>query len=159
VEHPAAQDHSGDPKAAQGHYLPSLLEPRRRTEQALVSVVCQAYVEGVSAGRRVDDLVRSTGIDGMSKSQVSELAKNVDEKVAQFRNGALDGGRYTYVWLDALFRKVREGGAVVSVATVIATGVNRDVHREVLGVDRICAEEGAGWTASLRSSSHGGYRG
>jgi transposase-like protein len=137
------------PKLRRGSYLPSLLEPRRRVEQALVSVVCQAYVEGVST-RRVDDLVRSMGIDGMSKSQVSELAKNLDEKVAQFRNRPLDAGPYTYMWLDALFHKVREGGRVVSLATVIATGVNADGHREILGVDVITAEDGAGWTAFLR---------
>jgi transposase-like protein len=137
------------PKLRRGSYLPSLLEPRRRAEQALVSVVCQAYIEGVST-RRVDDLVRSMGIDGMSKSQVSELAKNLDVKVAEFRNRPLDAGPYTYLWLDALFHKVREGGRVVSVATVIATGVNPDGHREILGVDLFSAEDGAGWTAFLR---------
>ncbi len=137
------------PKLRKGSYLPGLLEPRRRAEQALVWVVCQAYVEGVST-RRVDDLVKSMGIDGMSKSQVSELAKSLDAKVAEFRNRPLDAGPYTYVWLDALFHKVREGGRVVSVATVIATGVNGDGHREVLGVDVFTAEDGAGWTAFLR---------
>ena len=137
------------PKLRKGSYLPSLLEPRRRAEQALVSVICQAYVEGVST-RRVDDLVKSMGIDGMSKSQVSELAKNLDQKVAEFRNRPLDAGPYTYVWLDALFHKVREGGRVVSVATVIATGVNADGHREVLGVDVFTTEDGAGWMAFLR---------
>jgi putative transposase len=137
------------PKLRKGSYLPSLLEPRRRAEQALVSVVCQAYIEGVST-RRVDDLVRSMGIEGMSKSQVSELAKNLDAKVAEFRNRPLDAGPYTYLWLDALFHKVREGGRVVSVATVIATGVNADGHREVLGVDVFTTEDGAGWMAFLR---------
>jgi putative transposase len=92
-----------------------LLEPRRRAERALVSVVCQTYVEGVST-RRVDDLVRSMGIDAMSKSEVSELAKNLDTRVAEFRNRPLDAGPYTYMWVDALFHKVREGGRVVSVA-------------------------------------------
>jgi len=137
------------PKLRKGSYLPGLLEPRRRAEQALVSVVCQAYVEGVST-RRVDDLVKAMGIEGMSKSQVSELAKNLDHKVAEFRNRPLDQGPYAYVWLDALFHKVREGGRVVSLATVIATGVNADGHREILGVDVISAEDGAGWTAFLR---------
>ena len=137
------------PKLRKGSYLPSLLEPRRRAEQALVSVVCQAYVEGVST-RRVDDLVRSMGIDGMSKSQVSELAKNLDARVAEFRNRPLDAGPYTYVWVDALFHKVREGGRVVSVATVIATGVNVEGHREILGLDVFTTEDGAGWTAFLR---------
>lgn len=137
------------PKLRRGSYLPSLVEPRRRAEQALVSVVCQAYVEGVST-RRVDDLVRSMGIDGMSKSQVSELAKSLDAKVAEFRNRPLDTGPCAYLWLDALFHKVREGGRVVSVATVIATGVNADGHREVLGLDCFTTEDGAGWTAFLR---------
>jgi putative transposase len=137
------------PKLRRGSYFPSLLEPRRRAEQALCSVVCQAYVEGVST-RRVDDLVKSMGIEGMSKSQVSELAKSLDHKVAEFRNRPLDAGPYTYVWLDALFHKVREGGRVVSVATVIATGVNADGYREILGVDVFTTEDGAGWTAFLR---------
>lgn len=137
------------PKLRKGSHLPSLLDPRRRAEQALVSVICQAYVEGVST-RRVDDLVKSMGIDGMSKSQVSELAKSLDVKVAEFRNRPLDAEPYTYVWLDALFHKVREGGRVVSVATVIATGVNADGHREVLGVDVSTTEDGAGWMAFLR---------
>ena len=137
------------PKLRTGSYFPSLLEPRRRAEQALVSVVTQAYVEGVST-RRVDDLVAAMGIEGMSKSQVSELAKSLDAKVAEFRNRPLDAGPYTYVWLDALFHKVREGGRVVSVATVIATGVNADGHREVLGVDVFTTEDGAGWTAFLQ---------
>jgi len=137
------------PKLRKGSYLPSLLEPRRRAEQALVSVVCQAYIEGVST-RRVDDLVKTMGIDGMSKSQVSELAKHLDARVAEFRNRPLDTGPYTYVWLDALFHKVREGGRVVSVATVIATGVNADGHREILGIDVFTTEDGAGWMAFLR---------
>ena len=137
------------PKLRRGSYLPSLLEPRRRAEQALVSVICQAYVEGVST-RRVDDLVRSMGIDGMSKSQVSELAKNLDDRVAEFRDRPLDSGPYAYVWLDALFHKVREGGRVVSVATVVATGVNSDGQREILGIDVVSAEDGASWTAFLR---------
>ena len=129
------------PKLRRGSYLPSLLEPRRRAEQALVSVVCQAYVEGVST-RRVDDLVKAMGIDGMSKSQVSQLAKSLDEKVAEFRNRPLDAGPYTYVWLDALFHKVREAGRVVSVATAIATGVNAEGHREILGLDIFTTEDG-----------------
>ena len=86
----------------------------------------------------------------MSKSQVSELAKNLDESVAEFSNRPLDAGPYAYVWLDALFHKVREGGRVVSVATVVATGVNAEGHREILGVDVFSAEDGAGWTAFLR---------
>jgi len=89
------------------------LEPRRRSEQALVAVVAQCYVEGVST-RRVDDIVRAMGIDGISKSQVSEMAKSLDERVDAFRNRPLDAGPYTYVWVDALTMKVREGGRVVN---------------------------------------------
>jgi transposase-like protein len=91
------------------------------------------------------------GISSLSKSQVSELAKSLDEKVAQFRNRPLDAGPYTYVWVDALTQKVREAGRIVNVAVVVAVGVNVDGYREVLGVDVITTEDGAGWTAFLRS--------
>ena len=137
------------PKLRKDSYLPALLERGRRAEQALISVVCQAYVKGVST-RKVDDLVRAMGIEGISKSQVSELAKNLDEKVSDFRNRSLDTGPYTYVWLDAIFHKVREGGRVVSVATVIATAVNADGKREILGVDVFTTEDGAAWVNFLR---------
>ncbi len=138
------------PKLRSGSYFPDwLIEPRRRAERALVAVVAQCYVEGVST-RRVDDVVRSMGIEGISKSQVSELAKSLDEAVAAFRNRPLDAGPYTYVWLDALTQKVREGGRIVNVAVVIATGVNAEGHREILGLDLITTEDGAGWTAFLR---------
>jgi putative transposase len=139
------------PKLRQGSYYPGwLLEPRRRTEQAMVAVVAQCYVEGVST-RRVDDVVKAMGIDGISKSQVSELAKSLDVIVEAFRTRPLDAGPYTYVWVDALTQKVREGGRIVNVACVIATGVNVEGHREVLGVDVFTTEDGAGWTAFLRS--------
>ena len=139
------------PKLRQGSYFPEwLLEPRRRAEQAMVAVVAQCYVEGVST-RRVDDVVRAMGIDGISKSQVSELAKSLDVIVEAFRTRPLDGGPYTYVWVDALTQKVREGGRIVNVACVIATGVDVEGHREVLGVDVFTTEDGAGWTAFLRS--------
>lgn len=138
------------PKLRRDSYFPGwLLEPRRRAEQALVAVVAQCYVEGVST-RRVDDIVRSMGIDGISKSQVSELAKSLDEKVNAFRNRPLDAGPYTYVWLDALTQKVREGGRIVNVVVVVATGVNADGYREILGVDVFTTEDGAGWTTFLR---------
>ena len=139
------------PKLRQGSYFPEwLLEPRRRAEQAMVAVVAQCYVEGVST-RRVDDVVRAMGIDGISKSQVSELAKSLDVIVEAFRTRPLDAGPYTYVWVDALTQKVREGGRIVNVACVIATGVNVEGHREVFGVDVFTTEDGAGWTAFLRS--------
>jgi putative transposase len=138
------------PKLRQGVYSPEfLLQPRRRAEKALVAVVAQCYVEGVST-RRVDDVVKSIGIEGISKSQVSELAKSLDETVTAFRNPPLDAGPYTYIWVDALTQKVREGGRIVNVAVVVATGVNADGHREILGVDLITTEDGAGWTAFLR---------
>ena len=134
------------PKLRQGSYFPGwLLEPRRRAEQALVAVVAQCYVEGVST-RRVDDIVRSMGIDGISKSQVSELAKSLDEVVNAFRNRPLDAGPYTYVWVDALTQKVREGGRIVNVVAVVATGVNADGYREILGIDVFTTEDGAGWS-------------
>jgi putative transposase len=139
------------PKLRHDSYYPGwLLEPRRRAEQAMVAVVAQCYVEGVST-RRVDDVVRAMGIDGISKSQVSELAKSLDVIVEAFRTRPLDAGPYTYVWVDALTQKVREGGRIVNVACVIATGVNAEGHREVLGVDVFTTEDGAGWTAFLRS--------
>ncbi len=139
------------PKLRRGTYFPEwLLEPRRRAEQALTQVVCQCYVEGVST-RRVDDIVRTLGIEGISKSQVSRLAKSLDGVVEAFRSRPLDAGPYTYVWLDALTQKVREGGRIVNVACVIATAVNADGYREVLGVDVITTEDGAGWLAFLRS--------
>jgi transposase-like protein len=134
-----------------GSYFPEwLLEPRRRAEQALTQVVCQCYVEGVST-RRVDDIVKTLGIEGISRSQVSRLAKTLDATVEAFRCRPLDAGPYTYVWLDALTQKVREGGRIVNVACVIATGVNANGNREVLGLDVITTEDGAGWVAFLRS--------
>lgn len=139
------------PKLRRGSYFPDwLLEPRRRAEQALTQVVCQCYVEGVST-RRVDDIVKTLGIEGISRSQVSRLAKTLDATVEAFRSRPLDAGPYTYVWVDALTQKVREGGRIVNVACVIATGVNANGSREVLGVDVITTEDGAGWLAFLRS--------
>jgi putative transposase len=139
------------PKLRQGSYFPSwLLEPRRRAEQALVQVIADCYLAGVST-RRVDKLVKQLGLDGISKSQVSELAKTLDEAVEAWRSRPLDAGPYTYVWMDALSMKVREGGRIVNVAVVHAVGVNADGHRETLGIDVITTEDGAGWTAFLRS--------
>ncbi len=111
------------PKLRRGSYFPEwLLEPRRRAEQALTQVVCQSYVEGVST-RRVDDIVKTLGIEGISRSQVSRLARSLDATVEAFRSRPLDAGPYTYLWLDALTQKVREGGRIVNVACVIATGL------------------------------------
>lgn len=109
------------PRVRQGSYLPSILEPRRRAERALTAVVAQCYVEGVST-RRVDDIARAMGLDGISKSQVSRMCAELDEVVAAWRNRPLDAGPYAFVWLDALVVKVREGGRVVNTATLVAPG-------------------------------------
>jgi putative transposase len=137
------------PKLRQGSYLPSFLDARRRAEQALCAVVAQAYVEGVST-RRVDDLAKAMGIEGISKSQVSRICGQLDEVVAAWRDRPLDAGPYTFVWIDALAMKVREGGRIVNTAVLVATAVNAAGHREVLGVDIGSAEDGATWTAFLR---------
>jgi putative transposase len=138
------------PKLRRGSYFPDwLLDPRRRAEKALVAVVAECYVRGVST-RRVDGLVKTLGIESLSKSQVSRMAAELDEMVTEFRNRPLDAGPYTYVWMDALTQKVREGGRIINVAVVIAVGVNNDGHREILGLDVITTEDGAGWLAFLR---------
>jgi putative transposase len=138
------------PKLRQGSYFPDwLLEPRRRAERALVAVVAECYVRGVST-RRVEGLVGTLGIASLSKSQVSELAKSLDTEVAAFRARPLDAGPYPYVWVDALAVKCREAGRIVNVACVVATACNADGHREILGVDVLTTEDGAGWTAFLR---------
>src|SRR2546427_7620256 len=139
------------PKLREGSYFPEwLLEPRRRAERALVQVVAECYVRGVST-RRVEGLVAHLGIERMSKSRVSEMAKELDAAVEAFRNRPLDGGPYTYVWLDALTQKVREGGRIVNVAALVATGVNAAGYREILGLDIVTSEDGAGWLAFVRS--------
>src|SRR6185503_4641272 len=132
-----------------GSYFPTLLEPRKRSEQALVAVVREAYVHGVST-RKVDDLVKALGLDGISKSQVSRLCQSLDEEVERFRNRPLEGV-FPYVWLDATFVKARDGGRVVSMAVVIAIGVNGDGQREVLGLDVGPSEDGPFWLSFLRS--------
>jgi putative transposase len=138
------------PKLRQGTYYPEwLFERRRRAERALVAVICECYVRGVST-RRVDGLVKTLGMEGISKSQVSALAKTLDGEVAAFRSRPLDGGPYPYLWLDALAVKAREDGRVTSVATVIATAVSADGHREILGLDTFTAEDGAAWTRFLK---------
>ena len=139
------------PKLRQGTYYPDwLLSPRRRAEQALVTVIGQAYVEGVST-RRVDDLVKAMGIDGISPSQVSRMAAELDTKVTEFRERPLDAGPYRYLWIDALTQKVREGGRVVNVSAVIATAVTFEGRREIIGFDIVTTEDTAAWTAFLRS--------
>lgn len=138
------------PKLRSESYFPGwLLEPRRRAERALVAVVAECYVKGVST-RRVDGLIKTLGIQGISKSKVSELAKSLDESVESFRSRPLDAGPYTYLWIDALGQKVREGGRIAGVACVVASAVNCDGHREILGLDVLTSEDGAGWTQFLR---------
>jgi putative transposase len=124
------------PKLREGSYFPDwLLEPRRRAERAFVQVVVESYVRGVST-RRIESLVRQLGIERISKSRVSQMAKELDHQVEAFRSRPLEGGPYTYVWLDALTQKVREGGRIANVACGIATGVNAAGAREILGLDR-----------------------
>ena len=138
------------PKLREGTYFPEwLLEPRRRAERAFVQVVTECYVRGVST-RRVEGLVRHLGIERISKSRVSEMAKELDVQVEAFRTRPLDRGPYTYLWLDALTQKVREGGRIVNVACVVATAVSAEGTREILDLDIHTTEDGAGWTAFLR---------
>ena len=146
------------PKLREGSYFPSLLEPRRRSEKALLAVIQQAYVEGVST-RRVDDLIKALGCDGISSSQVSRICEQLDEVVESFLGRPLDGGPYPYVWLDGLTQKVREGGRIVNVCVVVATGVNADRQREILGMDVGASEDGAFWLAFLRSLTARGLSG
>ncbi len=138
------------PKLRDGSYFPSLLEPRRRSEKALLAVIQQAYVEGVST-RRVDDLVKALGCDGISKSQVSRICRGLDEVVEKFLNRPLDGGPYAYLWLDALTQKVREDGRIVNVSVVVGTAVNAEGKREIVGLDVGTSENGAFWLSFLRS--------
>jgi putative transposase len=138
------------PKLREGSYFPEwLLERRKRAERALVSVVATSYLLGVST-RRMEKLVETLGITRLSKSQVSVMARELDEQVADFRSRPLDQGPYTFLAADALTMKVREGGRVVLVHLLIATGVNGDGHREVLGVEVTSAEDGAGWLGFFR---------
>jgi transposase-like protein len=132
------------PKLRKGSYLPSFLEPRRTVEKALVAVVQEAYVHGVST-RSVDDLVKAMGAGGMSKSQVSRLCAEIDERVNAFLNRPLEGA-WPYLWLDATYVKVREGGRIVSRAVIIAVAVNEDGKREVLGVATGPSEAETFWT-------------
>jgi transposase-like protein len=138
------------PKLREGSYFPDwLLQPRRRAEQAFVSVIADAYLAGVST-RRVEKLVQQLGIERMSKSQVSRLAKSLDQIVEDFRTRPLDGAPYVYVTLDALVVKCREGGRTVNACVVHAVGVNRDGFRESLGLDVVTSEDGAAWLAYVR---------
>ena len=147
------------PKLRQGTYYPEwLLERRRRAERALATVVATSYLLGVST-RRVEKLAESLGVTKLSKSQVSVMAAELDEMVTQFRSRPLDAGPYAFVWIDALTQKVREGGRTVNVHALIATGVNADGKREILGLDVASSEDGAGWLAFLRGLAARGLSG
>jgi len=145
------------PRVRDGGYIPSLLEPRRRSERALLAVVQEAYVQGVST-RRVDALVQAMGMEGISKSQVSRVCQDLDREVDTFRTRRLEDV-YPYVWLDATYIKVRIDGRVVPQAVVIAVGVRVSGERAVLGVDVGPSEEGAFWQQFLRSLVARGLRG
>ena len=145
------------PKLRQGAYYPSFLEPRRRAERALMAVIQSAYVEGVST-RKVDDLVQALGLSGVDKSKVSRICRELDEAVAAFRNRSLTK-EYPYIWLDALYLKVRQNHRIVNMAVVIAIGVRETGEREILDVDIGASEEAAFWTSFLRSVVGRGLKG
>jgi putative transposase len=145
------------PKVRPGTYFPSLLHPRRRAEQALLAVVQEAYVHGVST-RKVDELVKALGLDGLSKSEVSRICGDLDPMVEAFRTRGLTD-EYPYLWVDATYHKVRIEGRVVSQATVVAIGVSTSGDRQILGVDVGASEDRAFWTAFLRSLVKRGLRG
>jgi transposase-like protein len=147
------------PKLREGSYFPDwLLERRRRAERALTTVVATCYLLGVST-RRMEKLVETLGITRLSKSQVSVMARELDAHVEDFRTRPLDAGPYTFVAADALTIKVREGGRVVNVHALVATGVNADGHREILGLDITSAEDGAGWLSFFRGLTARGLSG
>jgi len=145
------------PKLRRGSYFPGFLEPRRMAEKALTAVIQEAYVQGIST-RSVDDLVQAMGMSGISKSQVSRLCGEIDDKVQTFLNRPLEGD-WPYVWLDATYVKVRQAGRIVSVAVIIAVGVNSDGRREVLGMDIGPSEAETFWTQFLRKLARRGLRG
>ena len=145
------------PRLRMGSYFPSLLEPRRRAERALLAVIQEAYVLGVST-RKMETLVQALGMEGISKSEVSRICGELDEEVNKWRQRPLEG-EYPYLWLDATYVKVREGGVVMSQAIVIAYGVRETGEREVLGIDVGLGEDGAFWTEFLRGLISRGLRG
>jgi transposase-like protein len=145
------------PKLRQGSYFPAFLEPRKTTERALVAVIQEAWIQGVST-RKVDDLVQAMGMSGISKSQVSALCKEIDGRVQGFLERPITG-EWPYLWLDATYLKVREGGRIVSVAAIIAMGVNQDGRREILGLGLGPSEAVTFWLAFLRGLQQRGLAG
>ena len=145
------------PKLRKGSYFPGFLEPRRLAEKALTAVIQEAYVQGVST-RSVDDLVQAMGMTGISKSQVSRLIGEIDDKVKAFLSRPIEGD-WPYIWLDATYVKVRQNGRIISVAVIIAVGVNTDGRREVLGMTIGASEAETFWTDFLRALTRRGLRG
>jgi putative transposase len=145
------------PKLRKGSYFPAFLEPRRTSEKALTAVIQEAYVHGVST-RSVDDLVKAMGMGGISKSQVSRLCAEIDERVSTFLSRPIEGS-WPYLWIDATYVKVREAGRIISVAVIIAVAVNTDGRREVLGLEVGPSEAEPFWTKFLRALTRRGLRG
>jgi putative transposase len=145
------------PKLRKGSYFPGFLEPRRMAEKALTAVIQEAYIQGIST-RSVDDLVKALGMDGISKSQVSRLCEDIDERVHAFLDRPIEGD-WPYLWIDATYVKVRQNGRIVSIAVIVAVGVNSDGRREVLGMDIGASEAEPFWTAFLRKLARRGLRG
>ncbi|TXM90940.1 IS256 family transposase [Methylobacterium sp. WL122] len=145
------------PKLRKGSYFPGFLEPRRMAEKALTAVIQEAYIQGIST-RSVDDLVQAMGGTGVSKSQVSRLCQEIDERVGAFLDRPIEG-EWPYLWIDATYVKVRSEGRIVSVAVIVAVGVNSDGRREVLGMDVGPSEAETFWTAFLRKLARRGLRG
>jgi putative transposase len=145
------------PKLRKGSYFPSFLEPRRLAEKALTAVIQEAYIQGIST-RSVDDLVQAMGGTGVSKSQVSRLCQEIDERVGAFLDRPIEG-EWPYLWIDATYVKVRQDGRIVSVAVIVAVGVNGDGRREVLGMDVGPSEAETFWTDFLRKLARRGLRG
>jgi putative transposase len=145
------------PKLRRGSYFPGFLEPRRLAEKALTAVIQEAYIQGIST-RSVDDLVKAMGMSGISKSQVSRLCQEIDERVTAFLERPIEGD-WPYLWIDATYLKVRQAGRIVSVAITIAVGVNSDGRREVLGLAIGASEAETFWTDFLRGLARRGLRG
>jgi putative transposase len=145
------------PKLRKGSYFPGFLEPRRMAEKALTAVIQEAYIQGIST-RSVDDLVQAMGGTGVSKSQVSRLCQEIDERVDAFLDRPIEG-EWPYLWIDATYVKVRQDGRIVSVAVIVAVGVNTDGRREVLGMDVGPSEAETFWTDFLRKLARRGLRG
>ena len=145
------------PKLRQGSYFPPFLEPRKTAEKALVTVIQEAWIGGVST-RRVEELVQAMGLSGISKSQVSKLCKDIDDRVNAFLDRPIDG-EWPYLWLDATYLKVRDGGRIVSVAAIIAVAVTTEGRREIIGLGIGPSEAGPFWSSFLKSLVKRGLKG